>query len=767
MLFGTTLGIFFQNSIGKALISALDFSSSLYDALFERNSTAIVNDFEELQKQSLTGEARFKGARRVKNLFTYPNDLTQYRWIEGTGSSVSDFETVTFSANQYSGVFEQNTFNPEIGDTYVISVTAQSISGDGEFRLVVPANRFSSTLQATGTKQRFSFEYTWATNDTPGVTGVMNSVGATIKTIKFTDLQVEKVTGQTNQNPSEFTLPQWQNKYLEFDGVDDYINLGANSIVFNTDNGFTISSIIRYKGQDGIILGLSIYEDSAQYIQFKVLGGKIVISYRTDSGGERIYTSTLVLINGQEYNVLVSRDNGNEIKIDINGNIETFADTAGNIGITQTVASTFVDAIGSWRGGNTFYKGSINSLNFYNAVKTKDSLDDNDLIAKWSLSEGEGSITYDSSGNENHGTLTNFGLFPKYYGTENGNTVDGNGVVTEAVGSNIAESTLQGVLIEKQSTNISIYSANLENWIKTQATITQDAIASPMGDSSMDVLVEDATNNIHYITEPNQKTFISGLYYTSSVYVKAKDRDKIGLYLSSGIFTNNRHGWFDLSTGTIGALEGTLQGGIKAQGNGFYKIWITGIASANAIGRGGIYICKDGALPETYLGDGVSGIYAWGFQVEQSKFPTSYIQTLSSTVTRIADKLSLPKPDNFNDSKGSIDITAQSNRAGANDTYWVVDFGNATGVYQDTDGLLKGTDGTNTIILGASSDNGTLDEIHFEWTPNTLKGKLNDIDATPVNFSGNMNSGDTFYIGRKNDNTSFWNGTIKRFDIYK
>ena len=39
----------------------------------------------------------------------------------------------------------------------------------------------------------------------------------------------------------------------------------------------------------------------------------------------------------------------------------------------------------------------------------------------------------------------------------------------------------------------------------------------------------------------------------------------------------------------------------------------------------------------TYTGDGVSGIYVWGTQIEQASYPTSYIKTEASTVTRLVD----------------------------------------------------------------------------------------------------------------------------------
>jgi hypothetical protein len=187
-----------------------------------------------------------------------------------------------------------------------------------------------------------------------------------------------------------------------------------------------------------------------------------------------------------------------------------------------------------------------------------------------------------------------------------------------------------GLLVEEQRTNLVLRSEEFDNayWVKPNATITANAIVAPNGTLTGDKFVENTATAVHSVYTSG---FSSGLN-TFSIYAKAAERGFIALETdTSGTLT-----YFDISTGTVGTKGSAVTAAIIPVGNDWYRCSISGTFG------GFPYIQLSPANnTKTYTGDGYSGIYIWGAQVEAGAFPTSYIPTVASQVTRSADSASM------------------------------------------------------------------------------------------------------------------------------
>jgi hypothetical protein len=112
--------------------------------------------------------------------------------------------------------------------------------------------------------------------------------------------------------------------------------------------------------------------------------------------------------------------------------------------------------------------------------------------------------------------------------------------------------------------------------------------------------------------------------------------------------------WFDLENNVVGTQVGySVSASIENYGNGWYRI-INTITSHSSSGIA--FLGLSGADSSTDA-TGVIGntVYVWGLQVTQGDYPTSYIPTSGSTVTRSQDVANNSgNADLFNDSEGVL-----------------------------------------------------------------------------------------------------------------
>jgi len=203
-----------------------------------------------------------------------------------------------------------------------------------------------------------------------------------------------------------------------------------------------------------------------------------------------------------------------------------------------------------------------------------------------------------------------------------------------------------GFLVEESRTNLLTYSSQFDDaaWTKSNSTITANTIVAPDGTLTGDKLIEGSGSNSFNVNRTSTGTTNTNPY-TLSCHVKAGERTDVRLRIVEGtLFGRASSCIFNLSAGTAGSVVdangSTSSASMVNLGNGWYRCILTvtlGGADTNLVDQ--INIISGGNA--TYTGDGYSGIYIWGAQLEAGAFPTSYIPTVASQVTRAADAASM------------------------------------------------------------------------------------------------------------------------------
>ena len=205
-------------------------------------------------------------------------------------------------------------------------------------------------------------------------------------------------------------------------------------------------------------------------------------------------------------------------------------------------------------------------------------------------------------------------------------------------------------LLEPQSTNLVAHSEDFSQpyWSKVASTITSNVAISPYGTLNADKLVEDTQNAAHItFTSPN----VTLGNNTFSVFAKAAERRVLGIeFPSNGILVS-----FDLIDGVfVNSQANPDNFSITPFSNGWYRIdIIENLTSTSTVALS----LRDENGNRAYQGDGTSGVYIFGAQVEQGSYATSYIPNFGTAlgVTRLAETANnAGDADTFNDSEGVL-----------------------------------------------------------------------------------------------------------------
>jgi hypothetical protein len=331
-----------------------------------------------------------------------------------------------------------------------------------------------------------------------------------------------------------------------------------------------------------------------------------------------------------------------------------------------------------------------------------------------------------------------------------------------------------GLLVEEQRTNLALRSEEFDNasWAKPGGTTcSANAATAPDGNTTADKLVE-FNGNVNQAFEQTI-ALVLGTAYSISVYVKAAERTQFRLAgRVSGNWSVFPSGRFDLSAGTVLNSSGDRTATISEVDNGWYRCTIYGTSAVGTSAGMIVSPLLTGGTTSSYAGDGTSGIFLWGAQLEAGAFPTSYIPTTTAAATRSADVASITGSafsSWYSQSEGTVYSKSVTPSRG---TYYTFDDGtSANQIAHYFSGLT-----TNKAFVGAvgvtSCDLSLVDtaagvqaDLAFAYRLNDFSGSGNGAAAV-TDVTGNVPVVNNLKIGRNVANTAFMNGTIRRITYW-
>ena len=335
------------------------------------------------------------------------------------------------------------------------------------------------------------------------------------------------------------------------------------------------------------------------------------------------------------------------------------------------------------------------------------------------------------------------------------------------------------LLVEPMRTNLVTYSEDLTQWtglIALSIGLNQGTSPSGLTDANLLSIGIDASATRHRLY--NLFSFVSGDTYTFSMFAKKNEQDWFQLMFSSTAFDAQSYANFDLNNGVVGNTGTSTTANIIDYGSGWYRCSITCTATASITTTYEVLTTNNtdsGRYPSYQSDSNVDVCYLWGAQLEQGSYPTSYIPTSGSTVTRNQETYEKTGISNLINSEEGVlflevaaladDLTyrqislsdgTSNNRiylqynAVSNNIAAVVKVGGSTTAY------------TSTTL--SSSNITDFNKIGFKWKLNDFALWINGVEVS-TDTSGGVPTGLNEFTF--NQTSSDFYGKVKQLQVFK
>jgi len=313
------------------------------------------------------------------------------------------------------------------------------------------------------------------------------------------------------------------------------------------------------------------------------------------------------------------------------------------------------------------------------------------------------------------------------------------------------------LLLEPQRTNLLSQSEYFDgsDWVRNNTSVTTNANTSPSGLNNASLITANGSN-----PRLVKNISLGTGNFSFSWFAKKGTSSYLKIRVYDG--ATNHDAVFDLDNGTLTSGNGS----IINYDNGWYRCTLLYTSAGNT------------HFTQTYISNTSTGnIYLWGAQIEAGDYPTSYIPTYGTSVTRNAEVCdNSGTSGDFNSAEGVlfVEISALANDG----TYRMISLSDGTATnrisffYQNTPSnriAVESTgSGTNLGIYDQSLTITNLNKIAVKYKANDCALWVNGIEiATDTSFAAFSSGTFTKLSFDRGDGINDFYGKTKQLITFK